>query len=57
MTRAAKLDRKIDQLIALGVRLERIVATLPPDLRDVGNLKQELGFLITRVERASCARA
>lgn len=49
----AQLSRKADQLISLGVRLERIVATLPPELRDVGNLKSELSRLISRVTHAS----
>lgn len=47
----AQLDRKVDQLIAVGVRLEQIVAGLPPELRDVGHLKSELNFLISRIKR------
>lgn len=49
----SQLNRKADQLISLGVRLEHIVAQLPPELRDVGNLKSELGRLISRVTHAA----
>lgn len=49
----AQLRRKVDQLISLGVRLEAILSPLPRELRDAGNLKTELNYLIRRIERAA----
>ena len=49
----SQLNKKVDRLIALGVRLESILADLPSELKDAGNLKSELGFLIRRIERAA----
>lgn len=50
----AQLSKKADQLLAIGVRLEQVLNTLPKELRsNETNLKSELSRLISRVERAA----
>lgn len=49
----AQLNRKADQLINLGMRLEDIIHTLPHELRDTGSLKSELARLVSRISQAA----
>lgn len=53
----SQLNKKVDQLIALGARFEHIMRQLPPELRDTGNLKSELNYIIQRVQRAAERRS
>lgn len=55
--RKSELEKKANQLLALGVRMERLVGSLPPGVVcNWNNTSHEISRVVAQIERAAAEK-